>query len=157
MSEAGEKPGILVIGVGNPFCGDDAAGLEAARLLGARRLPGMTVIEISGEGASIMEAWENFPAVIVIDAVTSDSPPGTLHRIDAIRQPLPAQAFRHSTHALTVADAIEIARTLKRLPGKLLFYGVEGKNFTAGSEMSEAVRDAVNRLVGMVLSETGSS
>ena len=42
------RPGSVVIGVGNPVCGDDAAGLEVARRRARARGPAVRVLELGG-------------------------------------------------------------------------------------------------------------
>ena len=46
----------------------------------------------------------------------SGAAPGTTRRLDASRERLPAELFRGSTHALGLAEAVELARALDRLP-----------------------------------------
>ncbi len=151
---AGSSPAdILIIGVGNSFRSDDAAGLEVARRLRSLDLPHVTIAEATGEGSALLALWEGHDVVFVVDAVASGSAAGTIHRFDAIRDRLPARAFRHSTHALSVADAIEMARTLKRLPGTVQFYGIEGRSFAAGTRMSAAVRRSAAKVVKIIRSE----
>jgi len=147
------KPRLLVIGVGNPYRGDDAAGLLAARLLIDLGLDPSLIAEHSGEGASLMEVWKGAEAVILIDAVSSGSPPGTLHRLDPVDQPLPAQMFQSSTHAFSLPQAIEMARALSELPPHLLVIGIEGRNFRAGDELSPEVTEALPKAARRVLEE----
>ena len=143
----------MIIGVGNGFRGDDAAGLVAARRLRSTlRVP---VRELEGDPAKLMDAWENCESVILVDAVSSGSPPGTLHRFDAHEAPLPSTLFRGSTHAFGVPDVIELARALHRLPRKLVVYGIEARNFTAGEGLSPEVEDAVERVVQRIEKECG--
>ena len=52
----------------------------------------------------------------MIDGVSSGAAPGTLHRFEVADEPLPAELFSSSTHALGVAEAVELARELDRLP-----------------------------------------
>lgn len=68
------------------------------------------VIDQSGDGAALMEALRGTEVVIIIDAVMSGAPPGTIHRFDASAQPLQKNAFRCTTHSFSVAEAIELAR-----------------------------------------------
>ena len=42
-----------------------------------------------------------------------------------------------STHAVGIGEAIELARTLDRLPGRLIVYAVEGHRFDAGLGLSD--------------------
>jgi hydrogenase maturation protease len=122
----------LIIGIGNEYRGDDAVGLIVVRRLKEHLAGSPTVLEQSGDGAALMEAWQGAEKVIIIDAVMSGAAPGTIHRFDASAQPLPKDAFRCSTHAFGVAEAIELSRALSELPQSLVVYGIEGKNFAAG-------------------------
>jgi len=96
--DVSERPPTLVIGVGNPDRGDDAAGLMAARRLRADAQPGVVVREASGEATALIDAWDGFARVIVIDAAHSGAAPGTVTRFDAVAAPLPASLARESTH-----------------------------------------------------------
>jgi len=142
---------MLVIGVGNAYRGDDAAGLLVARLLREMGLDSTMIMEHSGEGASLMEAWRGAGAVILIDAVSSGSAPGEIHHLEPILNPLPAQMFHSSTHAFSLPDAIEMARALNELPPRLLVFGIEGRNFQSGAELSPEVSSALPQVAKLVL------
>jgi hydrogenase maturation protease len=144
---------ILVIGIGNGFRSDDGAGLVAARRLKEQSSSSFRVLEHNGEGADLMESWEGADAVFLLDAVRSGAPPGTVHRWDAGLRHLPAAAFHGSTHAFSLAEAIEMARVLGRLPQHVVVYGIEGRNFKAGTRLSSEVQGGVSRLVRRVLLE----
>ncbi|MBF0372558.1 MAG: hydrogenase maturation protease [Alphaproteobacteria bacterium] len=142
---------MLLIGIGNAFRGDDAAGLTVARAVAARQLAGVEVIEHHGEGAELIELWRDRDRVVVVDAVSSGAAPGTLHHLDAA-QPLPANLLCFSSHAFGLAPAIVMARALGRLPASLTVIGIEGKSWTHGAPLDPAVAAAVEEAVGMVLS-----
>lgn len=141
----------MVIGVGNSLRGDDAAGLDAAAAL--RGEPGIEVHAHAGEGIDLIAIWEGAGAVLLIDTVRSGAPPGTVHRFDVSDGPLPSRLRRQAGHAISVATAIELARTLDRLPAKVVVYGVEGEGFETGSAPSAAVEAAIEPLVEAVRSE----
>ncbi len=147
------KSPIRIIGIGNDYRHDDAAGLIVARRLKEQALDPLTIIEQSGEGAALMESWKNAEAVILIDAVHSGAKPGTIFCFDAIAQPLPTQLFHYSTHAFSLAEAVEMARALNQLPPRLIVYGIEGKNFTSGIGLSSEVNEAAQAVVARVLLE----
>ena len=144
---------ILVIGVGNQFRGDDAAGLMVARRLANLKLPGIEVVEQSGEGADLIEAWQGAENVYLIDAVAGQGLVGSVYRFEAHEQALPAQVFGVSSHAFGVAEAIEIARSLGQLPLKTVVYGIESRNFDPGSGLSPEVRQAVENVIRQLLQE----
>ena len=148
-------PSTLIIGIGNPSRSDDAAGLIAARRLELKALEGVAFLEKSGEGTALMESWKGHDRAILLDALSSGSPPGTIRRYDAGAGPLPLQSFRHSTHAFGVVEAVELARAMGRLPERLIVYGIEGKNFEAGEKLSFEVERAICGLVDRVAEELG--
>ena len=144
-----------MIGVGDPACGDDAAGRELVRRLRLRRLPaGTRVLESDGEIAALLEAWRGSERVILVDAASGGGVPGTLHRFEVSR-PLPAALLNGSTHALGVAEAVELARSLGELPSQLTVYAIEGRSFEHGMALSLEVDRALDRLLARVLAELG--
>ena len=137
---------LAVIGVGNAYRSDDAAGLEVVRRLSP--VDGVRLIEHEGHGAGLLDVWHGAAAAIVIDAASSGAAPGTIQRFDAAAGPLPARLFvSSSSHSFGVSEAIELGRSLARLPASLTTYAIEGANFEAGTEMSPEVDAAVNSLV----------
>ncbi len=91
--------------------------------------------------------------MVVIDAARTGAPAGSVLRFDAAEKPLPAGFFRSSTHAFGVAEAVELARALGRLPGRVVVYGIEGRSFEAGGRLSKEVRRAVEEVAARVASE----
>ncbi len=141
----------LIIGIGNEYRSDDAAGLIVARLLKERLADSAIVFEQSGDGAALVEAWRGAETVIIIDAMMSGAAPGTIRRLDANTHPIPKSYFRCSTHAFGVAEAIELARALGNFPQHLVVYGIEGKNFAAGVGLSAEVEKAASEAARQAL------
>jgi hydrogenase maturation protease len=137
----------LVIGLGSRLRGDDAAGLEVARRLGA------PARAYEGEAIGLLDLWEGATAVVLVDTVRSGARPGTIHRIDTSSEPMPTRFRRTSSHAIGVAEAIELARTLGKLPPRVVVYGVEGARFQAGAGLSAEVAAVLDELAGAVRSE----
>lgn len=143
----------VVVGIGNAYRGDDAAGLAVAALVRSARRPGVTVLDLEGEPVSLLDIWAGADAVYLADAVSSGGEPGTVYRFDAA-QGLPPGPLRHrGTHAFSLADAIEIARAVSGLPDRLVVYGIEGAAFQAGGPLCAPVRSAVAEVAGRILSE----
>jgi hydrogenase maturation protease len=136
----------LVIGVGNEWRSDDAAGLVVARRLAALE-PTLRVAAHGGEPVDLIHEWTGEDEVILVDAVDSGAAPGTIHRFDAAEPGLASGPSRGSTHALGVAEAIALGRALGRLPGRLLLFGIEGGRFEAGASLSPEVERAAEELV----------
>ena len=141
---------VLIIGIGNEYRSDDAVGLVVARALQTRKFPHVSILEATGEGTALMEAWKGSDAVILVDAVISEAPAGTIHQLDAQTGPILPGLFALSTHAFGAAEAIELARVLGNLPARLVIYGIEGKHFVAGTNLSPAVERAVHETVEQI-------
>lgn len=131
----------LMIGVGNEYRSDDRAGLEVAR-----RVASMPTKESSLGGFELMDMWAHGDDVLVVDAMRSDADPGTVFRFDAIAAPLPRAQFA-STHAIGIAETVEMARRLGRLPRSLFVYGIEAACVANGTGVSPEVQSAIHSLV----------
>jgi hydrogenase maturation protease len=53
-----------------------------------------------------------------------------------------ADVWRCSTHTIGIAQALELAQVLGRLPARLILYGVEGRQFEIGGRPSPEVEEA---------------
>jgi hydrogenase maturation protease len=143
---------VRIIGVGNPLRRDDGVGWAAARAI-RRAAPAVRVLELEGEGAALLEAWAEAETVIVIDAVRGGAAPGTVYRFEPPRDRLPRTFASTSTHAFGLPDAVQLGEALGQLPRRLIVYGVEGADFTAGEGLSAEVAAAVPALVARVVAE----
>ncbi len=146
------KPSVVVIGVGNPFRNDDRAGLEVARRIKSHTNDHVKVLEFTGNPLGLLDLWNGYEEVLLADAVSSNSKPGTFQKINAVQQTIPFGLFNTSSHNLGVAEAIEMARSLDRLPKQLLIYGIEGQNFEQGTTLSPQVDRAVEKVVRKIRS-----
>ena len=141
---------MLVIGVGNAYRGDDGAGPAVIAMLRTEELPGARLLECDGDCSALLDAWQGTDAVVLIDAVSSDAPPGTIYRFDALAQALPREVSFQSTHAFGVAEALGLARALGQLPAYLILYAIEGKSFETGISLSDEVEAAVQKVAQLV-------
>ena len=139
-----------VIGIGNLERCDDSAGLLVAKRL---REMNVDAVDFSGEALSLMDFWEGFERVILVDAVVTGQPAGTIVLWDASGHRVPRDAFRFSTHTFGVADAVELAHMLEKTPPELLIYGIEGRHFHPGTKAGKRVLDAVQRLAVQIANE----
>lgn len=149
------KPAVLVIGIGNPLRGDDAVGSMVVRNIRKRHLENVRTLEMDGEGTSLIEAWNGAQSVFIIDAISSGVEPGTVHKIDAVREPLGGRLFARSTHAFGLREAVELARSLHRLPPRLIIYGIAGKHFSIGEGISTELSESAARVADRIIEESG--
>jgi hydrogenase maturation protease len=148
-----EQPLVLVVGIGNWDRGDDGFGPAVAHRLMGRMSSTVRILERSGDALAMIEDWDGIPSVIVVDAMAPISEPGQVHRIDLADSPLPIGFAPSSSHAFGVAQTVELARSLGRLPQYLVAYLVEGEQFGMGAPLSPAVAASVEDVAERVLDE----
>ena len=147
----------LVLGCGNLFAADDAIGLWVIRYLKEQLNPELNseivLIEAGTPGLNLLDFWEAGDRVILVDAVQSGLPVGTVQRFEfkdlATRGKLVGDA-----HGLGILDALELARLTGNLPASLMIIGIEivnEKPFQVG--LSPAVEKAIIPAAEAVLEE----
>jgi hydrogenase maturation protease len=140
---------IRVIGIGSDLSGDDGAGLTAARSLRQTSAGTLDVRTCAGDLASLMAAWEGAETVIIIDAVATGAPAGTIHRLE-LDGSAPRTRSTGSTHDMGLAHAVLLAQALGRLPARLVLFGIEGVRFEVGAPLGVDVAQAVERVCARV-------
>lgn len=143
----------VVIGIGNPGRGDDAAGREVARRLRGRLPAHVELAELDGEATSLLGLLDGADSAVLIDACVSNGPPGTVRVYDVSANPLPQVGFNLSTHGQGLAEAIELARALGQLPSSCIVYAIEAASVGQEQKLSSAVAAAVDRVGERVCAE----
>src|SRR6516164_7057322 len=138
---------MLIIGCGNRQRSDDEARILVAEKL---REVGIRADTCAGQAADLIEAWTGADDVIVVDVVVTGAPVGTVRTWDA-RQALISGKAPASTHGLGVAEAIDLARVLGRLPTRLQIYGIEGQRFEHGAEISPELHSGIEEVVHRII------
>jgi hydrogenase maturation protease len=146
----------VVIGVGNEFRRDDAAGPAVVALLAGQVPADVTLVVNDGEPARMIEAWAGAPLAIVVDAVRAEpAAPGRLHRLildhTAIGPDGPV-----SSHGLGLDDAVGLGRALGRMPGRLIVHAVEAGDLSQGTGLTPAVAAVIDTLAAAVLNDLRS-
>lgn len=143
----------LVVGVGNPFRHDDGVGVVVVERLREMAVPGVDVVEETGEPAALVQRWVGYRTVVIVDAVDSGAPPGSVHHFelnDGEWDAAPPSSVL-STHGTGVAHAVELARVLDRLPDRLVFLGVETGDVTDGVGLTPAVAAGAEGLLAELM------
>lgn len=138
---------ILVIGIGNEYRSDDGVGLAIVRALKKKNLSNTKLIESGDDSLNLIDTWKEAKLVILVDAVSSGSKPGTIFCYNALTETIPTQLSFHSTHALSVTEIIVLGHTLHQLPPNLLLFGIEGKHYSSGTHMSPEVENAIPEVI----------
>lgn len=144
----------LVLGLGNPLVTDDSVGLRVAAEL-KRRLAGRPDVEVDEDywgGLRLMERMAGYDRAIVIDAILTGAPPGTIHHLTPGSIPTQRSA---SAHDVNLPTALALGRQAGlRLPGDehILLVAVEAEDVVNfGEGCTAAVQAAIPRAVADVL------
>lgn len=148
-ARSSRAPRLTVIGVGNPYGGDDAAGVAVVGALARRWSTRCEVrfVLLDGEPTRLVDAWRGADEVWVLDAMVSGRPAGTLEEVDADRVAELGSTGRAGTNGTGVGEAIALGRALDVLPGTLRVFGIEGVAFGPGPGLSLALATAIGRVV----------
>ena len=105
---------------------------------------GVALLDLDGEPVRLVQAWEGADRVVLVDAVRSDRPPGTVHEHDAGtlgHRPSPGVDLGGG-HLLGISEAIALARAMDRMPDHLRVIGIEGGSFELGLGLTPEVDQA---------------
>jgi hydrogenase maturation protease len=144
---------LLILGIGNVLFGDDSLGVIAVQMLAQRYAPGPGVSLRDGGtfGLSLLPLFEDTKQAILVDAVHSESPPGSLVRIEAPEAA--AGACGQFPHGAGLADLLEGVRRLDRRPGRIVLLGLVPGTLDAQLGCSPDVEAALPDLVRAVADE----
>ena len=147
---------MLVLGIGNILLGDEGIGVRAVEALIERyRLPdGVEVIDGGTTGMGLLDLMAGRERVIVVDAVKTGAPPGTIVRLagDAIPAGL---RERISTHQQGIGDVLAALTLLGDAPMELVVIGIEPADLTFGVGLSPEIEVKLAALVEAVMAELG--
>lgn len=137
---------IVVLGIGQPFRGDDGVGLAAVTAWkqaypSTAANPILSIQEEPLPGLSLLSLLADYQAAILVDAVQSGAPPGTLHtlQIDELEAFSTAARF---AHGWGLAETLRLGQIIAPsfIPKRLQILGIEAIQFDLGHKLSPAVR-----------------
>ncbi len=139
-----------IFALGNRYRQDDGVGPWIAEQL---RQAGLEVLEVGDDLTRLVEGLAGADEAWVVEAVVSGQPPGTLHVLEVGSAPL-AAFERLSSHTFSLSEALELARALGVLPRRTVVFGIEGRWFGSGQELSPEVMDAARKLLQVILADS---
>jgi len=151
-------PVVVVAGLGSEYRRDDGAGpLVAARAVqeaGAGRDIGPMA-----DPLDLLGIWDGADLVVVVDAVRSGAPPGTVHVVELGAEPgaSVSRSTTTSTHGIGLAGVLRLARAVGHAPVRVAVVGIEGEDFGRGTGLSPAVDAALPTAVRRVVELIGEA
>ena len=140
---------VRIVGCGNLQRMDDGAGVVVAQRL---RELGIAAEIQSGGAFELIACWDQDQHVILIDAVVTGAPAGTIHMWEGSPPHLP-RATHFSSHGFGLAEAFRLGQILNCLPERTTVFGIEGDQFDIGEQLSPEVDASVERVAQQIAKE----
>ena len=152
MTEMAELGRSIVIGTGNSFRSDDAVGLAAAACLLEHDMPpGIEVIVSGTDEFGLIELFKKAENVVIIDAVSTGRPPGTVSVFDLDKVNMVSRSSNVNLHGFGLADTIVLAEALGISPN-ITIVGVEPQSTSSGKHLTPLITSKLPVAVQTVLS-----
>ena len=134
---------MLVIGLGHPDRGDDAAGHHAVNDIAVESKV------LRRDCSDLLELMEGQREVIIVDAMRSGTAKGTIRRFSYPVDELPLKGFV-SSHFFGLSETLTLAHTLDKLPDEVTIFGIEAGDTSLGDPMSDEVIEAARTVAATI-------
>jgi len=149
----------LLISLGNRFRSDDGVGPFLLQKLRQSLGGSAEFLESGGDMVRLLGQWKD-RRVCLLDAVLSDGKNvGNLIRAKGLLEPLASSLCNTSSHGFSLAEAVELGRTLQSLPRQLEIFAICAEDFSCGHHLSTKVEKAAliaeQQIIALVQADNG--
>jgi hydrogenase maturation protease len=148
---------VKIIAVGNSFYGDDGVGaavLEKIRQDGL--FPGADLIDVHTDALALLDYLVPGEMNVVVDAAQMGLEPGAAVGFRPPEVRLKIKSDHLSMHGFGLAEAFELADQLGKMPEDVLIVGVEPERVEINQGLSDAVKQALPRVISIIQAEVQS-
>ncbi len=144
----------VVLGVGNLLLTDEGIGIHAIqRMLDKKVLPEeIEIIDGGTAGLALLYFLEGVDTLLIIDAVETGGPPGTIVRLAGDRIPA-YMALKVSPHEITLPDFLAAAKLRDLYPKEVVVWGMQPQSLEVGVDLSPDVEARLDTLIDLVVEE----
>ncbi|MDK9720487.1 MAG: HyaD/HybD family hydrogenase maturation endopeptidase [Rhodospirillales bacterium] len=145
---------VMVLGIGNILMCDEGIGIRVVNDIESRfRFPDAVELMDGGtSGMELLDPLSNLDHLIVVDAVRSGDPAGTMIRLEDGEVPALFQT-RLSPHQLGLSDVLATLLLMETFPKHLVLLGCEPKSLETHMGLTPEVEATVEPLIEAVLQE----
>jgi len=145
-----KKSKPVIMGLGNPLFQDEGLGVHCiARLADADFHEQAELIDGGTDSLALLGVVEAAKHLLVIDAIDTDAPAGTICRVNGDEIPL-MMAGRMSAHQIGFQEVLALASLRGKLPAELILIGVQPESLDWGTELTHTVTAAIPAVIEMV-------
>lgn len=135
-----------VIGIGNPFKGDDGIGLKLLEEIEKKDIPeDVRTYDMGSETFDLIHVLKDLDKAIIIDAVQFGGSPGdyrffTPDEVNSLKK-------SDTPHGTDILEVLSLSEKLDEMPEKILIMGVQPKDTDLGEGFSRPLESNVPELV----------
>lgn len=139
----------LILGIGNVLLGDEGIGVHCIKYLEKQKLPTNVHLLDGGTGGfHLLEYFQKYSRIIMIDATMDGNPPGTIKIIS----PKFSNEFPNvlSSHDIGLKDLLETATLLGTFPQIILITvsisEIQSMNLSLSKEVESAIPSIIEKI-----------
>lgn len=145
----------VIIGIGNPLCGDDGVGIALLETLTGR--VAADCVDAGTSAMQVVHALAGRRRALLLDCARMGLTPGDIRRFTlddiADEQILP----RLSMHEGDLLTFLTLARQLGDAPASLVLFGIEPDNVEMGMALSPAITARLDEYLAMIETELATA
>ena len=144
----------LILGIGNLLMTDDGIGVRVVQELVRRyRFPAdVAVLDGGTLGLDLLPHLEGVERLLIIDAVMTGDPPGTVVRMTEDQIPA-VFATKLSPHQMGLQDLLAVAELLGHRPANMVLLGVQPAEIELGDYLTPSVAVTLEPIIAGCLAE----
>jgi hydrogenase maturation protease len=129
---------LLILGVGNLWRHDDGVGIKAIELLSQENLSNVDLVDGGVDGLGLIDVIQQYPRVIIIDAVDMRLTPGSVKLFSASETKINIKNDALSTHGFGLAEVLGLLEKLG-CDSEIKIIGVQPQDISFGEGLTEVV------------------
>ncbi len=135
-----KKKNVLILGTGNILLKDEGLGVKAVEAFKRRYTTPENVACMDGGtgGMQLLPVLKGLTHLIIIDAIASDSPPGSIHKF-CMKDIANAPELMTTTHQIGIKEVLQLAGFMGYDP-KVTLIGMAPNDISPGLELSPLVK-----------------
>ena len=156
MNSNSSRCPVLVLGMGNILLEDEGLGIRALELLEQRYEipPQVELLDGGTTGMGLLDDISGRQHVLVLDAVQTGEPPGTLVKLAGDEVPV-YFGMRISPHQLGLSDVLATLELSGEQPAGVTVLGLVPLSLEMCLRLSDLVNDKLDSLVEAAVNELG--
>lgn len=153
MSARGDR--VCVVGMGNMLYRDEGVGVFAARCLQScyRFTPDIEIFDGATLGFGLMDLFEKGTKIIVLDALATDAPAGSMYRLDRAKLLELGPSMQPTAHEVEPLELLKLAEVLGEPPDMVLLGIVPADARTMAVGLTSELEAAFPHFVDLAVAE----